>query len=208
MPLKQSTKEVVLFFKKNTKYDIDDITTEITKRYPDLGVANILSYESGTGMPLFYHGGDPDMVLSADYSSLSIIVHEKYFDALPVIVFDMVDIFAEVNVKFVRMGYVSSFYEKEEDIESIRDRYLKTDNIGDIHEFDIGWYKNLKAHFGNINCWEKLITERGNIRDLLCQYDCNTPIDQIFNFEMKNIKEFFKVADNYVLERYGNLKGE
>ena len=59
----------------------------------------------------------------------------------------------------------------------------------------------LQNKFGYINCWEKFITDSTNFKDLLIQYDINTPVDENISFDMKYIKEFIVTANDYIEKR-------
>lgn len=45
------------------------------------------------------------------------------------------------------------------------------------------------------------MTDDEHFKDLLCQYDFNSRIDEEIDLDMKYIKEFIKVADEYIEDR-------
>lgn len=86
-------------------------------------------------------------------------------------------------------------------IDVAKNKYLKVNELEDIKDFNLSWYKELEMSIGVVNCWERLITDHLDFNDLLCQYDINTPVKDKINLDMKYIKTFIKEADNYIDKR-------
>ncbi len=202
---KKDTKEIVIFFKKDSKCDFGAVAKEIRSRYPNLGEPKFMGEKAQIGLPILYFGEDHDMVISVDNFTISIVTHDKYFSSLATIVFDIVDAFEENGSEFTRMGYVSNIFLESKDIDIVKERFLNTKELDGVIDINIGWYRVLDAKFGKINCWEKFITEKSEVDNLICQYDFNTPADQKFVFEMKGIKEFLRVSDDYIESRIKSL---
>ena len=73
--------------------------------------------------------------------------------------------------------------------------------IEDILEVNLSFYRKLGISTGFINSWERLITDSEHFKDLLCQFDFNTPIGVEVNLDMKYIKEFFKICEDFIYSR-------
>jgi hypothetical protein len=71
----------------------------------------------------------------------------------------------------------------------------------DVLEFNIAFYKQLKLKKEPINCWERLITNSEKFDDLLVQFDFNTENDPNRDINMKYIRDFIKLCDEYSEER-------
>ena len=68
-------------------------------------------------------------------------------------------------------------------------------------ELNLSWYRKIDFRSSYINCWERVITDTVNFKDLLLQYDINTLVGEKVDIDMKFIKDFFKTADDYVEKR-------
>ena len=70
-----------------------------------------------------------------------------------------------------------------------------------MEEYQVYLFKELETKYGNINSWERVFSE-GNIKhDLLLQYDFNSKQEDKIDFDMKYIKEFIKVSNDYIESR-------
>lgn len=197
----KDTKEIVLFFEEETKFNLVDISKELMNRYPELGEPTILPDHGNSKAPLILFNENSEFQIQISRWSLNFIVNHRYFEKLVTIAFDMIDTFEEVECKFYRMGYISSIFLAPQYIDKVKERFLKMENIDDVKEFNLSWYKTIKNKYGTINCWEKFITDTIDFKDLLIQYDFNSPMDVTIDFEMKYIKEFIKTANAYIEKR-------
>lgn len=198
----QDTKELILFIKKGEKYDYRAIANDIASRYPELGNISFLNEKFPTpGLPLFCFTDNEDMVLSADNNTISIAFRKPCYDKIATMVFDVADAFNEGGVELVRLGYISNMFLPVAKIEDIKKYFLVENRVEGMIDFNLGWYRQMKTKFGTINCWEKFITEKTDVDHLIAQYDFNTLVDYKFDFEMKSIKEFLSVADDYIESR-------
>lgn len=202
---KEDTKEIVMFFKKDYTYDRKSLADEITKRYPELGEPSFIEKNGNFGLPIFCFMDNPEMFLAVAKNSVSISFHDKYFDKLATIIFDIVDAFNDSGIEFVRLGYISNNYLPSNKVDIVKNRFLVKDQVENMIDFNIGWYRQLDTKFGKINCWEKYMTEKKDGDSLLLLYDFNTIVDYEFDFELKSIKEFLNVANAYIESRIEEL---
>ena len=68
-------------------------------------------------------------------------------------------------------------------------------------DFRVSFFKRLESKLGTINCWERIITDKERMSDLLYQFDFNTNYDKNADFNMKFIKEIISMADEYIDSR-------
>ncbi len=197
----KDTKEIVLFFKENTSFSLVDISKEILVRYPELGDPIILPDNGKTRSPLILFNTNPDFQMQISRVSLNFVINHVYFKKIEEIIFDIVDLFEEAKCYFYRMGYISSIFMPSDYVDKVKDRFLCVDELEDIEDFNLSWYRSFNNKFGSINCWERFITNAVDFKDLLIQYDFNTPVQENINFEMKYIKEFIKTANDYIESR-------
>ncbi|MCH5167755.1 MAG: hypothetical protein J1F35_07725 [Erysipelotrichales bacterium] len=196
------TKEIVLFFKDDANsFSLVDVSKELMNRYHELGEPTLLPDNGNTKSPLLLFNSNPDFQIQISRVSLNFVINHVYFDRLATIIFDIVDAFEEFKCKFFRIGYISSIFLAPQFIKKVQDKFLKIENVEGIKEFNLSWYKALENKYGTINCWERFITDSSDFKDLLIQYDFNTPIDVNVDFEIKYIKEFIKTANNYIDSR-------
>lgn len=197
----KDTKELVLYFKENTNYIPLDVAKEILNRYEELGNPIILPESNNKNMPLIVFNTNPDFQIQANTKTFTIVVNHNYFDKLSSIIFDIVDALEEFKCEFVRLGYISNVFLSPKYVKIAQDRFLKMDNLEGISDINLSWYKKLEMKYGYINCWERMITDSINFKDLLCQYDFNSLVNDEINLDMKYIKEFIKLADEYIEKR-------
>ena len=130
-----------------------------------------------------------------------IVMKHSYFNDLNSIVFDVVDTFEMFDTKFSRIGYISSNFESPLKIEKAKEKYLNVEEFKDALELNLSWYRKINFRSSYINCWERVITDTVNFKDLLLQYDINTLVGEKVDIDMKFIKDFFKTSDDYIEKR-------
>lgn len=197
----KDTKEVVLFFKQNTKYVAIEVANEILNRYEELGNPLVLPETENYKAPLIVFNSSPEFQIQANYQTFTIVVNHSYFKKLPGIIFDIVDALESFDCTFTRIGYISSLFLSPKYIDVAKSKYLKMDALEGVTDINMGWYKKINTKCGDINCWERIVTDDEHFKDLLCQYDFNSRIDEEIDLDMKYIKEFIKVADEYIEDR-------
>ncbi len=197
----KDNKEIVLFFDINTNFDSLSAAKELSSRYPELGNPVILPPTDDIKTPVIVFKENPDFKLIVSYSKVNFIINHTYFGKLASIAFDMIDAFDDFKSRFTRIGYISNIFLSSDKIEKVKDKYLKLDELDGILDFNFSWYRELNTKVGNVNCWERFITEHEEYNDLLCQYDINTPVGVKFDMNMKFLKSFFMEADNYIEKR-------
>lgn len=197
----KDTKEIVLFFKENSKYVPLDIAKEICERYPELGNPIILPEIENKKTPLIVFNENPSFQIQSNVDRLTVVMDHSYFNKVASIIFDMVDAFLEVECEFVRIGYISNVFLSPKQIDRAKKKYLNMSEFEDVGDINLSWYRKLDTGCGEINCWERIITDEASFKDLLCQYDFNTKVTEEVKLEMKYIKEFFKVTNEYIEDR-------
>lgn len=197
----KDTKEIVLFFKEEAKYSSIDVAKEIMSRYELLGEPVIIPDNGDAKLPTIIFNKSADMQIQVSRVSINVVVNHTYFEEISSIIFDMVDIFETFNLSFYRIGYISSIFLSPKYITKVKERFLNLENLEGIEDFNFSWYHGIESKSGKINCWERIITDKSNFSDLLMQYDFNSPINEEIEFNMKYIKEFVNLTNNYIEER-------
>lgn len=197
----KDTKEIVLFFANNTKYNALDVAKELLSRYEELGNPVILPESEDKRRPLIIFNTNTDFQIEASLYTFNIVVKHKYFEKISTIIFDIVDAFSEFKCDFYRIGYISNVFLSPKYVDKAKKRYLNETYLEGINDYNLSWYKKLETNDGEINAWERLITDRANFSELLCQYDFNTPHKENVAIDMKFIKEFLHVTDEYIEQR-------
>lgn len=196
----KNTKEIILFYDKTPDFNLTDIAKEILSRYECLGEPTIIPRnENNTFLVVF--NKNSELQIEINDKNVLIVMKHSYFNDLNSIVFDVVDAFEMFNTKFSRMGYISSNFESPLKIEKAKEKYLQVDEFKDVLELNLSWYRKIDFRSSYINCWERVITDTVNFKDLLLQYDINTLVGEKVDIDMKFIKEFFKTADDYIEKR-------
>lgn len=197
----KDTREIVLFFKEETDFNLLDVSQELVERYPELEDPIILPDNGQTKSPVILFNRNPELQVQISRVSVNVLVSHNYFDKIASITFDMVDAFEEYECEFYRLGYICSIFLAPQYVNKAKDHYLNMENVSEIQEYNLSWYKTIENKFGKLNCWERFITGSKDFKDLLIQYDFNTPINEDVNLEMKFIKEFVNTANNYIESR-------
>lgn len=196
----KNTKEVILFYKGTINYDLERVSKEIESRFEDLKNP-IISKSEG----LIVFNNNDNFQIEINNKNVIIVMKYHYFNELTSIVFDVIDAFETYDVKFSRIGYISSNFESPLKIDAAKKKFLKEEEFNDVLELNLNWYRKLDFDSSYINCWERVITDSTHFKDLLLQYDINTRNDENIEFDMKFIKKFFKTADTFVESRIDSL---
>lgn len=196
----KNTKEIILFYEKVPDFNLTDIAKEILDRYEYLGEPTIIPRnENNTFLVVF--NKNSELQIEINDKNVFIVMKHSYFNSLNSIVFDVVDTFEMFNTKFSRIGYISSNFESPLKIEKAKEKYLNVEEFKDVLELNLSWYRKINFRSSYINCWERVITDTVNFKDLLLQYDINTLVGEKVDIDMKFIKDFFKTSDDYIEKR-------
>lgn len=196
----KNTKEIILFYEKVPDFNLTDIAKEILDRYEYLGEPTIIPRnENNTFLVVF--NKNPEFQIEINDKNVFIVMKHSYFNDLNSIVFDVVDTFEMFDTKFSRIGYISSNFESPLKIEKAKEKYLNVEEFKDVLELNLSWYRKINFRSSYINCWERVITDTVNFKDLLLQYDINTLVGEKVDIDMKFIKDFFKTSDDYIEKR-------
>lgn len=196
----KNTKEIILFYEKVPDFNLTDIAKEILDRYEYLGEPTIIPRnENNTFLVVF--NKNPELQIEINDKNVFIVMKHSYFNDLNSIVFDVVDTFEMFDTKFSRIGYISSNFESPLKIEKAKEKYLNVEEFKDVLELNLSWYRKINFRSSYINCWERVITDTVNFKDLLLQYDINTLVGEKVDIDMKFIKDFFKTSDDYIEKR-------
>lgn len=196
----KNTKEIILFYEKVPDFNLTDIAKEILDRYEYLGEPTIIPRnENNTFLVVF--NKNSEFQIEINDKNVLIVMKHSYFNNLNSIVFDVVDTFEMFDTKFSRIGYISSNFESPLKIEKAKEKYLNVEEFKDVLELNLSWYRKINFRSSYINCWERVITDTVNFKDLLLQYDINTLVGEKVDIDMKFIKDFFKTSDDYIEKR-------
>ncbi len=197
----KNTKEIILFYDELKEFDLNEIAKEILSRYDFLEEPVIVPKNEQDKKFLVVFNKYPDLQIEINESNVLIVMRHNHFNELNSIVFDVVDAFDGIGISFSRIGYISSNFESPLKIEAAKKKYLKEEEFKDVLELNLSWYRKIDFNSSYINCWERVITDTVHFKDLLLQYDINTPVGEKVNIDMKFIKEFFKTSDDYIDSR-------
>ena len=196
-------REIVLYFGKGCKLVPIDIAKSLTDRFEELGNPMVLTPDPReTHAPLVVFKDNPDFMATVTQMTINLVVNHSHFEKFETIIFDIVDAFDDLNISLVKMGLVYSIFLSPDKVEVAKNRLLNMDNLpDDLVDIRLSWYKKIPSKHGDINCWERVITDSDQFKDLLFQFDFNTNFDENANFDMKFIKEIVGIANDYTEER-------
>lgn len=197
----KDTREIILFFREDINFSLVDASHEILSRYKELDDPVLLPDDGKNMAPLIIFGKNPNFKLQVSRASVNFIVNYKYFDKLATIMFDMVDIFEELNSHFSKIGYISNTFIELINKKRIINKYFIQDEFDSIKDFNLSFYRIITNKYSNINCWERFITNEQVFKEILVQHDFNTIIDSDINLNMKFIKEFINTSNEFLDKR-------
>ena len=196
-------REIVLYFGDGSKLVPVDIAKGLTDRYPELGNPLVLAPEGNNPhTPIVVFKENNEFMITVTLMTVNVVINHTYFDKMDTIIFDLVDMFDEENVSLSRMGIVYSLFYNSNKKDLLLDKVFNSNIIpDDMEDFRVSFFKKIKSKIGTINCWERIITDKERMSDLLYQFDFNTNYDKNADFNMKFIKEIISIADEYIDSR-------
>ncbi len=108
-------REVVLYFKEGCSLVPIDIAKSICDRFKDIGSPLVLTPEENTNQPLVVFKENPEMMITVGRMTVNMVIHEKHFEKMDTIIFDLVDLFNELNINFSSIGLIYSIFLSEKD---------------------------------------------------------------------------------------------
>lgn len=195
-------REIVFCFNSGSKLVPVDIAKSLSDRFKDLGNPVVLNPEGNNIQPLIVFKENPSMMVTMTQMTINMIIDSTFFEKIDTITFDLVDLFNDLGIKFSKMGIVYSIFLSNQHKLNATNKLIESSLIpDDVLEFNIAFYKQLKLKKEPINCWERLITNSEKFDDLLVQFDFNTENDPNRDINMKYIRDFIKLCDEYSEER-------
>ena len=196
-------REIVLYFGDGSKLVPVDIAKGLTDRYPELGNPLVLTPEGNNPhSPIVVFKENNDFMITVTLMTVNVVINHNYFNKMDTIIFDLVDMFDELNVSLSRMGIVYSLFYSSDKKDILLNKMFNSDILpDDMKDFRVSFFKKIDSKVGSINCWERIITDSERMNDLLYQFDFNTNYDKNANFDMKFIKEITSIADQYIDSR-------
>ena len=195
-------REVVLYFKEGCRLVPFEIAKAINERFSDIGSPAIYNPEVNSNQPMLVFKDNPEMMMTVTQMTVNLVVTDSHFKKLDTIIFDLVDLFDELDITFTKIGLIYSIFLSEKNKEIFKNKLLNSDNIpDDIEDFNVSFYRKIDFKDTKLNCWERVITNSEQFNDLLFQFDFNTISSDEINIDMKFIRELLKVANDYSEER-------
>ena len=195
-------REIVLYFNGGSKLVPVDIAKSLSDRFKDLGNPLVLNPDGSSVQPLVIFKENSSMMITVTQMTINMIIDGTYFDKMDTIIFDLVDLFNDMDIKFTKLGIVYSIFLSPKHKMTVRDKLLESSIIPeDILEYNVAFYRQLDLKKEKINAWERIITNNEKFEDLLVQFDFNTDNNPDRDINMKYIREFIKLADEYSEER-------
>ena len=195
-------REIVLYFKGGAKLVPLDIAKSLSDRFKNLGNPLLLNQDGSGVQPLVVFNENQSMMITVTQMTINMIIDNSYFNKMDTIIFDLIDLFDELGISFIRMGLVYSIFLTERANNHIKEELTKCSLIPeDIKDFNVSFFRKLDFKKESLNCWERYISNNEKFNDLLVQFDINSEVDEKRDFNMKYIKEFIKLVDSHIEER-------
>ena len=195
----KNEKQIVLFLAKNTDYNEVQLAAKLNENFPDLGSPITIPFnEKNPGAPLIVFNKGV-MNLSMNYNDVSFIYNRETEKENDILMLEIVS-FLEELLRFVRLGYVTTYnhtkVERENFIENVfKDRKMITS------EFQLSWYTSSLIDSVKVNVWERHLTDIMNKVEFVSIFDINTPIDEENNINSDFLSSFLKKCDKDIKDR-------
>lgn len=195
-------KEIVLYFKDGCPLVPIDIAKSVTDRFKEIGNPIVLNPQQNGIEQLVIFNENPEIRLTVSTSTVNIALQEKYFDELDTIIFDLVDLFNDLRIEFINIGIICSVFLSEKYKEIYYNKIFNKESLPDgVSDYNLQFFREIKFRKNNINCWERIITNSQQYKELLIQFDINCLTIKKIDLDMKLIREFLKTVDAYMEER-------
>ena len=190
-------KQIVLFLKSGTTFNELQIAAKINERHPSLDSPITIPYdENNPNNPLFIFNKGI-MSVTMNRKDCSFIFKDEDEKECLEIINDVMELFDDSNIEFVRLGYVSTHqHTKKEKDKFLKKLLVDPELLSD--EFNLSWYKNELIDSVRVNVWERHLTDTMNNVDFVSVIDINTPIDKEYNITNDFVIDFINKCDKYI----------
>ena len=196
----KNEKQIVLFLEKGTEFSEIKIASEINEKYPELGSPITIPFNPNNPdnpLIIFNQG---IMSVTMNRNDLAFVYNreddKKCFD----MAIDIIELIEDYNVKFNRLGYVSTYLQdKKNKTKFLANTFKDKDMIND--EFNLAWYKNELIDSVRVNVWERHLTDMINKVDYVIIFDINTPMGEEYNITSDFTNDFIKTCDKYISKK-------
>ena len=195
----KNEKQIVLFLAKNTSYNEIQLAARLNENFPDLGSPMTIPFdEKNPGAPIIVFN-QGKINLTMNYNDVSFIYNRETEKENDELMLEIVS-FLEENLRFVRLGYVTTYIhskvERENFIENVfKDRKMITS------EFQLSWYTSSLIDSVKVNVWERHLTDIMNKVEFVSIFDINTPIEEENNISSDFLNSFLKKCDKDIKDR-------
>jgi hypothetical protein len=193
----ENEKQIVLFFKGGSEFNELQIAAKINERHPSLNNPITIPYdESNPNNPLIVFNKGL-MNITVNRKDASFIFKDKDNKECLEIINDIIEIFEENDIEFIRLGYISTHGHTKKDKEKfLKKLFVNPELISD--EFNLAWYKSELIDSVRVNVWERHLTDMINKADFVSIIDINTPMDKEYNITSDFVIDFINKCDKYI----------
>lgn len=194
----KNEKQLVLFFKKGTVYNPIQVAARLNDKFTDLGIPLSIPFDmNNPSQPLIiFNKGVMD--LSMNYNDMVFNFSEESDNCFAEVV-KIVEFLEEMDLDFVRFGYVSTFIRTKKDrVKYLEETFKNPDDFDS--EFSVSKYKNVLIDSVRVNVWERNLTDKINKADFVTIIDINTPINEEYNITSSFVSSFVPECNKYIKE--------
>lgn len=194
----KNEKQLVLFLKNGSSFNQTQLAAKINEKFPLLSSPIIVPFdEKDVNRPLIIFNQGL-MGLSINYNEISFVYYED--DRCNEMIFDIMDLFSDYGLDFVRMGYINTFFKTKKDRENFKKKNFVDPSLCGS-DFEFAWHNLVLIDSVSVNVWERYFTDLINKVDMGCIFDINTPIDEEYNIDSDFISSFLKKCDVFIKEK-------
>lgn len=194
--------QLTLFFNEGTMYNPAVLSSKIIKKYPEIANPIILPINTEApkeaNVPFIVFNQNLNFQLLSNFNNLTITLKDSFIEKNVEIICGVYDILSGESIKMNRIGYVPTILLDKDRDKEFRSKYMISDDLTDVVDYQFSWLKNLKMGDLVFNCWERTITDSANIKGLLKIYDFNTKPKDKVDINKKFIKDFINYCNKYI----------
>lgn len=195
-------KQIVLFLKKDTKYDNTSLAVSLKDSFPDLGNPAVIPFDvKNPNQPLIiFNQGCMSLVMNRSEISFIYDDNSNNFD----LIIQIISFLENEDFDFTRFGYISTFIQTEKTKKQfLKNMLVNSDEIDS--DFNFSWHRRELIDSVSVNVWQRELTDSINKIDLISVFDINSPIDEEYNINSEFLENFIQKCDKYIEKKQNEM---
>ena len=200
--------QVVLFFKKDTFYNANQIAALINNEIEDLGEAMVLPQNAQKKDEPIILFQNPKFQLTLNYETMTLMYYQENSKEGKKILLDLLELFDKEDLSFIRIGYITTYELEHKWIKKFKEKFFAMEEVQSSEDFQLAWYSPILLKGTKINLWQKYLTDSMQTNKLIVIYDVNTPVDEEYNISTEFVHDYLNGTEDLLEKKISELKNE